>query len=85
MTERRYAFCVRGDVRRARLAARDEGLEAEVSPECTTARGWLPDQAALFGLLARARSRGLEVVAVRRTPGASVPTVAGEPKDTSDR
>jgi hypothetical protein len=73
MTQRRYAFRVRGDVRRARLAAHEEGLEAEVRPESTTARGWLPDQAALFGWLARAQSRGLEVDAVHRTaerPGA---------------
>jgi hypothetical protein len=58
---------VRGDVRRACIAAREEGLDFEVRPESTTARGWLPDQAALFGLLARIRLRGLEVAAAHRT------------------
>jgi hypothetical protein len=69
VTAMHFVVRVRGDVDRARLAAREAGLDIEVRPESTTAR-WLPDQAALFGLLARLRLRGLEVAAVhkRRPP-----------------
>ena len=83
---RHYAFRVRGDVRRACIAAREEGLEVEVRPESTTARGWLPDQAALFGLLARIRLRGLEVAAAHRTPSLAMKEAphADEPDDEPD-
>jgi hypothetical protein len=63
----RYAFRVRGPASDAVLTALQEGLEAEVAT-CTTVHGWLPDQAAVSGMLARIRLLGLEVVEVRRLP-----------------
>jgi hypothetical protein len=80
---RRYAIRVRGDVRRARLAADEEGLEVEVTPETTTARGWVPDQATLFGLLALIRHGGLEVAAAHRTrvPPPEAPSCTGRPAE----
>ena len=43
----------------------------EVDPERTSTaiRGWLPDQAALYGILTRIRLLGLELLEVRRLPG----------------
>jgi len=63
----RYAFRVRGPASDAVLTALEEGLEAEVATS-TTVRGWLPDQAAVSGVLARIRLLGLELVEVRRLP-----------------
>jgi hypothetical protein len=85
-TVRHYAFRVRGDVRRACIAAREEGLEVEVRPESTTARGWLPDQAALFGMLARIHLRGLEIAAAHRTPSLATQQThhTTEPDDVRD-
>jgi hypothetical protein len=48
------------------LAASLEGLEADTEPVRTVLRARLPDQAALLGVLARARLLGLELVEVRR-------------------
>jgi hypothetical protein len=45
-------------------------LEVAVDPVRTVLRGRLPDQAALLGILARARLCGLEVLEVRRLPHA---------------
>jgi hypothetical protein len=85
-TARHYAFRVRGDVGRARIAAREEGLDVEVRPESTTARGWLPDQAALFGLLARIHRCGFEIAAAHRTPSVATQQTRhtvepGDPRD----
>jgi hypothetical protein len=70
----RYAFRVRGLEDDAVRAALQEGLEVEVDPTRTAMHGWLPDQAALFGVLARIRLLGLELVEVRRLPGGTVPS-----------
>jgi hypothetical protein len=51
--------------------ASQEGLEVAVDPVRTVLRGPLLDQAALLGILARARLLGLELVEVRRLPQAS--------------
>jgi hypothetical protein len=48
------------------LAASLEGLEVATEPVRTVLRGRLPDQAALLGVLVRARLLGLELVEVRR-------------------
>jgi hypothetical protein len=64
----RYAFRVRGPTSDAMQTARQEGLEAEVAPTNTAMRGWLPDQAAVSGMLARIRLLGLELIEFRRLP-----------------
>jgi hypothetical protein len=64
----RYAFRVRGSTSDAVLTAVEEGLKAEVDPTTTAVHGWLPDQAAVSGLLARIRLLGLELIEVRRLP-----------------
>jgi hypothetical protein len=84
MGEARYAFRVRGRNSDAVLTALQEGLDVDVDPTSTAMHGWLPDQAALFGMLARIRLLGLELLEVRRlphggqlvTPGHSVPGLA---------
>jgi hypothetical protein len=63
----RYAFRVRGRTSDAVQAALQEGLEAEVATS-TAVHGWLPDQAAVSGMLARIRLLGLELVEIRRLP-----------------
>ena len=50
------------------MAALQEGLKAEVGPASTAVHGWLPDQAAVSGLLARIRLLGLELIELRRLP-----------------
>jgi hypothetical protein len=62
----RYAIRVRGRPSDAAIAAMQEELDVTVLPERTVLRGWLPDQAALLGVIARARMLGLELVEVRR-------------------
>jgi hypothetical protein len=64
----RYAFRVRGLENDAVRAALQEGLQAEVDPATTTVHGWLPDQAALFGMLAQIRLLGVELIEFRRLP-----------------
>jgi hypothetical protein len=66
----RYAFRVRGRASDEVLAALQEELEVEVDPNRTSTaiRGWLPDQAALYGMLTRIRLLGLELLEVRRLP-----------------
>jgi hypothetical protein len=62
----RYAVRVRGQHSEVAAAAAQEGLVVEIDPACTVLRGRLPDQAALLGVLARARLLGLELLEVRR-------------------
>jgi hypothetical protein len=50
------------------MTALQEGLEAEVAPASTAMHGWLPDQAAVSGMLARIRLLGLELLELRRLP-----------------
>lgn len=70
MGEFRYAVRVRGRLHDAVTVASQQGLEVAVDPVRTVLRGLLPDQAALLGILARARLLGLELVEVRRLPQA---------------
>ena len=70
MGEVRYAVWVKGRGHDAAAVAAREGLEVAVDPVRTVLRGRLADQAALLGILARARLWGLEVIEVRRLPQA---------------
>ena len=70
MAEARYAVRVRGRPSDATAVASQEGLEAAVDPVRTVLCGRLPDQAALLGILTRARLLGLELIEVRRQPHA---------------
>ena len=66
-----YAVRVRGrPADAAAAAASEEGLEVAIDPVRTVLRGRLPDQAALLGVLTRARLLGLELMEVRRRPRA---------------
>jgi hypothetical protein len=64
----RYAFRVRGSTSDAVTTALQEGLEAEVDQPVTALHGWLPDQAAVSGMLLRIRLLGLELIELRRLP-----------------
>lgn len=64
----RYAVRVRGRPSDAAMAALQQDLDVVVDPVRTVLRGWLPDQAALLGVLTRARLLGLELVELRRRP-----------------
>ena len=71
MGDVRYAVRVRGHSGHAVTVAGQSGLHVAVDPERTLLRGPLPDQAALFGVLAMARLLGLELIEVRRLPQGS--------------
>jgi hypothetical protein len=77
MSEARYAFRVRGRTSDAVLTALQEGLDVEFDPKSTAMHGWLPDQAALFGMLARIRLLGLELIEFRRLPTVGRPVNSG--------
>jgi len=64
----RYAVRVRGRPSDAARAASQIGLEVGIDPVRTVLHGRLPDQAALLGVLTRARLLGLELMEVRRQP-----------------
>jgi hypothetical protein len=64
----RYAVRVRGHHSDVAKAASQIGLDVALDPVRTVLRGRLPDQAALLGVLTRARLLGLELVEVRRQP-----------------
>jgi hypothetical protein len=71
MGDVRYVVRVRGHSGHAVTVARQSGLDVAIDPERTLLRGPLPDQAALFGVLAMARLLGLELIEVRRLPQGS--------------
>ena len=64
-----YEIRIKGRLSDSLLAA-FEGLDATVEPVETVLRGPVQDQAALYGLLNRIQSLGLELVEVRRLPEA---------------
>ena len=68
----RYAVRVRGHSSDAVTVAGQRGLDVTIDPERTLLRGRVPDQAALFGILAMARLLGLELIEVRRLPQGAV-------------
>jgi hypothetical protein len=71
MGDIQYAVRVRGRPYDAMLAASLEGLDFAMDPARTVLRGRLPDQAALLGVLVKARLLGLELIEVRRIPQAA--------------
>ena len=62
----RYEIRVRGKLSAAVQSAFD-GMTAEIEPVETVLAGTMEDQAALYGVLQRVQSLGLELVEVRRT------------------
>jgi hypothetical protein len=66
----RYEITIRGRLSDTLLAAFD-GLTAKVSAAETVLRGEIVDQAALYGVLERIESLGLELLDVHRTPSAA--------------
>jgi hypothetical protein len=64
-----YEIRVRGRMTPA-LLARFEGLQATVEPVETVLHGPVADQAALHGVLDLVNSLGLELIELRRLPGA---------------
>jgi hypothetical protein len=64
----RYEIRVEGTVSPGVLLGFDH-LRAPVEPVVTVIHGPLPDQAALYGLLARLEMYGVQVLDVRRTHG----------------
>ena len=66
MKSTHYQITVRGRLS-ASVASAFEGLTATPSAAGTVICGELPDQAALFGVLYRIESLGLELLAVCRT------------------
>jgi hypothetical protein len=70
MAKVRYAVRVRGRPSDATAVASEEGLEVAIDPVRTVLRGRLPDQAALLGILTKARLFDLELIEVRRQPHA---------------
>ena len=62
-----YEITVRGRLTDTMLTAFD-GLDASPAAAGTVLRGEIVDQAALFGVLERIESLGLELLDVRRNP-----------------
>jgi hypothetical protein len=69
MQSTHYQITVAGRLSDTLIAAFD-GLSAAPSAAGTVLCGDIPDQAALFGVLERIESLGLELLAVCRTEGA---------------
>jgi hypothetical protein len=72
-----YEITVRGRLS-ARLLTAFDGLTATSSSTETVLRGEIVDQAALYGVLERIESLGLELLGVHR--GAPHPTTQGGPQ-----
>jgi hypothetical protein len=64
-----YEIRIKGRLSDSLLAV-FEGLNATVEPVETVLHGPVQDQAALYGLLDRIQSLGLELVEIRRLPDA---------------
>jgi hypothetical protein len=72
MVEATYEIRVAGAVPEQDL--RDMGAVTLSVDQVNTVLYGIPDQSALYGLLARLRALGIEVVEVRRIPESSAPT-----------
>ena len=66
--QRNFEIRVRGHLGTMMLRA-FPGLAAQTWGEDTLLRGCLPDQAAMYGLIARLEGLGLELLEIRRLPG----------------
>jgi len=64
---RRYEICVHGHLGETMRSA-FPALRAQLRGEDTVLTGALPDQAALYGVLAEMEALGLELLEVRRLP-----------------
>jgi hypothetical protein len=64
-----YEIVVRGRVSDSLLSAFD-GMTATASADATVLHGPISDQAALYGVLERVDSFGLELLGIRRTAAA---------------
>jgi hypothetical protein len=62
-----YEIRVRGHLGSKMLRA-FPALAAQTRGEDTLLSGWLPDQAAVYGLIARLEALGLELIELRRLP-----------------
>jgi hypothetical protein len=65
VTGAEYEFVIRGRLG-DRLAQAFSGFQVAGNGGSTVVRGWMPDQSALHGVLARIRDLGLELQSVRR-------------------
>jgi hypothetical protein len=68
MLPQRYEIRVRGKLGAAMLRA-FPALQAQMRDGDTLLRGALPDQSALYGVLAQIEALGLELLELRRLPG----------------
>ena len=86
MAEATYEIRVTGAVPEQDL--RDMGAVTLAVDQVNTVLYGIPDQSALYGLLARLRALGIEVVEVRRipdaSPAASIPVVPGEGENENE-
>jgi hypothetical protein len=64
-----YEIVVRGTVPTVALVELDALDVVATTPTYTRLEGWLPDQPALHGMLARLTGLGLELVSVRSLDG----------------
>jgi hypothetical protein len=72
-----FAVVVRGHAGKVVRAAFDD-LDLQIEGDNTVLRGDLADQAALHGVLQKLQDYGIEIVEVRREPGA--PTSVPDPE-----
>ena len=79
--ERWYEIHVQGEIPTDALPE-FEGMTTFLEPAETVISGVVTDQAALQGLIARVQALGLELVEVRRLPGAIAPPPTGPPAQT---
>jgi hypothetical protein len=63
----RYEICVRGHLGET-IRSAFPALRAQAQGGNTVLTGMLPDQAALYGVLAEAEALGLELIELRRLP-----------------
>lgn len=73
-----YEIRIRGRVSNRTLAEM-QGLQQTVRPAQTILTGYVPDQAALYGILQRIHSLGLELVELRQLSTADAANLSTQP------